>query len=227
MFHAVWSANKLEAMVWDALVNVLRDPEQLFTRVKKHKGQLDAERVDASALLTEAERALTAVQKKRGRLLDLFLSESIDKATFETRDVPLKKEEARLTEERDQAKALVSAGAAESSRRTSVLKQCALILEGLDRLDDERKQQVIRGLVNWILVSDEGVEIHGILGEEILSGNRSQSHPIVLAAAYPAASRSSRGAAKRASSSRVATTGMAGQSWGRGAPPRKRTTGRS
>ena len=160
MFHAVWSANKLEAMVWDALVNVLRDPEQLFTRVKKHKGQLDAERVDASALLTEAERALTAVQKKRGRLLDLFLSESIDKATFETRDVPLKKEEARLTEERDQAKALVSAGAAESSRRTSVLKQCALILEGLDRLDDERKQQVIRGLVNWILVSDEGVEIH-------------------------------------------------------------------
>ena len=166
---------------------------------------------------------MNTVQKKRAKLLDLYLSDGIAKSVFETRDVPLKKEEDRLAQERDEAKALVDAGTAESSKRASVLKQCALILKGLDRLDQEHKQQVIRGLVDKILVSDKGLEIHGILHTEI----RPQSHPIVLAAAYPAASRSSRGAAKRASSSRVATTGMAGQSWGRGAPPRKRTTGRS
>jgi site-specific DNA recombinase len=222
-------ADRVEGQVWDAVVGILKDPETLFLNVKKRAGQLNAERVDAASILLQAEKDLAAVQKKRGKLLDLYLSDGIEKRVFETRDVPLKKEEDKLLKERDAAKALVAAGAAESSRRTSLLKQCKLILQGLDKLDDESKRVWLQQLVEKVLVSEKGLEIHGVFfdGAAIDGEKRPQSDPIVLAAAYPAASRSSRGAAKRASSCTVATTGMAGQSWGRGAPPRKRTTGRS
>jgi len=206
---------------------VLRDPDQLFSAVKRQKGALDAERIDASTTLANVQRDLTTVQRKRGKLLDLYLSDGIEKALFESRDTPLRREEERLVTEVERAQALVNQGTAESTRRASVLRYCELVRSGLDRIDDAGRQRLLRLLVDKVLVSDNGLEVHGILPTETQDGNRPESHPIVVAAAYPALARSRMGAANRASSSSVATTGTGGHPGGRAPPPRNATTGRS
>jgi hypothetical protein len=115
---------------------VLRDPDELLVTVKSKRAALDAKRVDASTEVAECRRRLERVRREHDRLLDLYQSGHVDKATYVSRAAPLRQAIETLTAQIAQAEVQLAQGTAEVDRHAAALAYCKLIRTGLDRLDD-------------------------------------------------------------------------------------------
>jgi site-specific DNA recombinase len=156
-------AEVLEPLVWTSVARLLRDERALLAAVSAHGSDLDTERDGTADELTTLRKELAAVQAKRQRLLDAYVDGAVPKADFAVRRKPLEAAEDRLTREIAELEALRVHQDAEARRRDSVLAQVALLRRGLDRLDTAGRQQVLRLLVERVIVGAEGVVIEGLL----------------------------------------------------------------
>jgi hypothetical protein len=140
--------------VWDAIAEVIRNPDVLDETAKR--SNRNAKQVTVQAELREAERLSKDVSKSRHRLIDLFVAGRTSQADFDTREKPLAQEETRLKSEVECLTALVTSGVEESLRRAAAAKYCKLIVNGLDRLDEAQRQALLRRLNVKVTVTPTG-----------------------------------------------------------------------
>jgi site-specific DNA recombinase len=159
----VRSALVLEDEVWRAITAGLRDPQRLLGTVTSKKLALHATRIDHQAEAADLRQRLTRVERHRARLVDLYTSEAVDKATFTTKDAPLRHEAETLTTQLATAEAQLTQGTADVQRHDAALRYARLARAGLDRADDAAKQRLLRLLVDRVVVHATRLDIHGIL----------------------------------------------------------------
>jgi site-specific DNA recombinase len=151
----------LDDLVWSTIVGFLKDPNRLLAKMEATGFALDTDRADAAFIKADLERQLVKVQSQRSRLLDLYLSESITKALWETKDAPLKQEEQRLQTALHQATSQHAQVVADSSRHREAVAYCKLIAKGVDHLDEAGRRQLLQRLVDRVLVAPDRIEIQG------------------------------------------------------------------
>jgi site-specific DNA recombinase len=156
-------ADLIEPLVWTSVARLLRDERALLAAVRAHGSDLDMERDGTADELTTLRKELAAVQAKNKRLVDLRVDGKVTRADFDERRKPLEADESRLRREIAELEALRVHQDAEARRRDSALAQVALLRRGLDRLDTAGRQQVLRLLVERVIVRDDGVVIEGLL----------------------------------------------------------------
>jgi site-specific DNA recombinase len=151
-------AAQLDDLVWAALCAVLQHPEAIT-------GAL--ERAQSGAWVPDQlRRRLTALRgiqagadRPRARLLDAYLAEIIDLATFERKARALhEREEEFAARERElvaQGRRLVEVGT--MARTMTAL--CERLSEGLERASVERRRLVVDLLIDRVVVTDGAVEI--------------------------------------------------------------------
>jgi len=155
-------AAQLEALVWDRLVAVIRNPDAMTSTAKATKLGIDARRGDAQTEHGELARALAKVTKARERLLDLYQDGELDKADLARRQRPLKAEIERLTAAVAEAEGRMVAGAAAADRHAALVKFCRLLERGIDRMDPAQRQTTVRNLLRKVTVHADRVEVEGV-----------------------------------------------------------------
>jgi site-specific DNA recombinase len=158
-------AERLEALVWGSVVKVLSDPEVLLHKMKEHRQALDSRRVDAQSETQALRERLTRVERQLKRLLDAYLDEQLSKGLFDEKRRDLEAQKATLTEKLTAAEATAATGTAQARQREAVLLQCKLALRGLERLDDQGRQRLLRLLVTQVMVHPGRLEVQGFLGQ--------------------------------------------------------------
>jgi site-specific DNA recombinase len=156
-------ADVIEPLVWESVTRLLRDEHALLAAVREQGRDVAAERGGTADELSALRRELAAVQMKSQRLLDVFLDGVVPEAEFHDRRKPLAADESRLTREIAELEALLAHQDAEARRRDSALAQVALLRRGLDRLDTAGRQQLLRLLVERVVVRDDDLVIEGPL----------------------------------------------------------------
>jgi site-specific DNA recombinase len=155
----------LEEAVWMAVANLLRNPTTLLVRVKAEKGALDSRRVAARSDADTLRRDLDKVDRQLARLVDLYVGGGTSKAMYDEKKRILDSQREELAQQLHAAEALTASGDAEEHQRRDAVAYCKLIARGIDRLDQEGRQRLLRKLVTRVVVEQRKLKIHGLLGQ--------------------------------------------------------------
>ena len=155
-------AGQLDELVWADLCAVLEQPQLVAQALQRaHSGAwVPGELRRRQATLRQVR---AGVARQRQRLLDAYLAEVIDLATFQRQDRTLAGQEADLLareqEVAAQGERLVQVSAIAQSM-TQVLEQ---LRGGLDQASFEQRRQLVELLIDRVVVTDGQVEIRYVI----------------------------------------------------------------
>jgi hypothetical protein len=159
------SAGWIEPFVWDTLVAILHDRGLLDAKLEAHRTRVGAREVEFRSAAEQLRRELGELDRKQQRLLDLYLD---DTGALTTPAVRARLEEfgrrrAALDERLAAAERQATAHHAQEAQQDAIRRFCTVALRGLARLTTEERQQLLRALVDEVVVRDGEIEIQGVL----------------------------------------------------------------
>jgi site-specific DNA recombinase len=152
----------LDALVWQDLCVVLREPT-LITH--------ELEQARAGEWLPQALRArqktvndaLAQLERQQARLLDLYLSDVIERAVFERKHHDLSAQQEGLRQQQRQLAAQAQQHLDVVKLTDSITAFCTRLQATLDQLDFAQQRQLVELLIDCVIVSDEQVEIRYVI----------------------------------------------------------------
>jgi site-specific DNA recombinase len=156
-------ADRLEAQVWERVTSLLRDPVLLEQELARRREAGSPTREGIESELRQAKERLAAIPAEMDRLVEGYGKGLIPDELMQARMTALQNEKNGLSERVDalerellrlDADARAEAGALEFARR---------VAEGIDALDDEGRQKLLRLVVREIVVYRERIVIRTVL----------------------------------------------------------------
>lgn len=149
----------IEPLVWDALAELLRDPQQIVTAWEAEAMTQDVA-PDELSRLQSRERKL---DRQWVRLLDAFQDGLIDKEELSERKQRVEQERLMITERIEQIRRQEN----QQSVKAQIIDEfgafCATAQKALENPTPEVKQEVLRLLVDQIIVEDDAITIRHII----------------------------------------------------------------
>ena len=154
-------AEALDALVWDQLRQALLRPQILV----KGQATLGARTQQPDDELLRAqrerlERRLQGTETERRRLVDLYQMQAIDLAEFQTRQQEVTSRHRKFEQEREALLAQHQELAVNNRLAAKVDSFARRIRKGIDALDFEQRQKLVRLLVEQVRVTGPSVQIH-------------------------------------------------------------------
>jgi site-specific DNA recombinase len=153
-------AEVLDALVWDQLREALLRPQMLV----KGQAALGARTQPDDELLKaqreRLERRLQGTETERRRLVDLYQMQAIDLAEFQTRQHEVTSRHRQFEQERHALQAQHQELTVSNRLAAKVDSFARRIRTGIDALDFEQRQKLVRLLVEQVRVTGPIVQIH-------------------------------------------------------------------
>jgi site-specific DNA recombinase len=160
---ATLSAEPVEQQLWHAIERALKNPDLLMGKVKRHRAALEVRGVEVRSEVDDLTRQLAELEQAKERLLDLILDGKVEKPIYMKREAELEQRGVALRERLAKAQAQVTDTEAQMARQDAVRRFCRIARRGLERLDQERRRQLLRMLVDKVIVRGGTLEVHGVL----------------------------------------------------------------
>ena len=154
-------AEGLDALVWEQLSQALLRPELLLKgeAILKARGpQPDDDLLTIQ--LERLDRRLQQVEGERRRVVDLYQMEAIAAEEFRARHQEVVSRQRKLQQERDELVKQRKELAAHNRLAGKVDAFAGRIRQGIENLDFEQRQRLVRLLVDEVRVTGSKVEIH-------------------------------------------------------------------
>ena len=154
-------AEELDALVWEHLSQALLRPDLLLKgeAVLKTRTPQPADEL-LTIQLERLDRRLQQTEGERRRIADLYQMEAIDPAEFRVRHQEVVSRQRRLQQERDELVSQRQQLAAHNRLSGKVDAFAARVRQGIESLDFEQRQRLVRLLVEEVRVTGSKVEIH-------------------------------------------------------------------
>jgi hypothetical protein len=157
------AAEPLEALVWETVESIVRNPAVLAERMEAYRARLGVREIEVLSEVEHLRRQLAAVRAQEQKLLDLYLVGSAPLPSVAERLQGLA--EARETAEARiaQSEGRVVRQRAVSEQRETLERFCAAAARGLEVLNDEGRRDLLRSLVDEVSVTGDVLELRGVL----------------------------------------------------------------
>nr|AJG38137.1 putative invertase [bacterium enrichment culture clone fosmid MGS-K1] len=155
-------ADPVENAVWDAVTGALKRPEVLMEeyrrRIKDHEASdtLDSER-------KQIEIALKQVKKKQDRITDAYMNEALEIGDYKGKMDELRQRKSQLEAQLANLDKRATQQLQEKEALSHLQSFCETVSQGLDNLSFEEKQQLLRLVVERIVVNSGTVHIEAII----------------------------------------------------------------
>jgi site-specific DNA recombinase len=149
----------LEPIVWEAIANLLQNPDQIAVAWEAETTQHDAT-PDELGRLQARQRKL---EQQWVRLLDAFQDGLLDKGELGQRKQKLDKDRQNIVARIGQMQRQQEQHSAKAEIMTQFAEFCATAQKALENPTSEVKQEVLRLLVESIVIEDETVTIKHII----------------------------------------------------------------
>ena len=157
------AAARIDAFVWDTIIAILKEPGLLAEKLEAHRTSLGVRQIEVVSEAEYLARRLVEVERQEERLLDAYLDDNLPKALLRKRLGELQGRKAELEAHLAQARRRAAKHEAEAAHQDAVERYCQVALRGLERLTPDGRHQLLRSLVDQIVVRPDPLEIHGIL----------------------------------------------------------------
>ncbi len=165
-----------EPLVWQAIADLLADPQLILNYYLASQDKRDARPHELKRVCQE----LSQIESHKQRLLDVYLAEAIQLDEFETRRQLLDQQGQALAQRRADLEQLAHQQARQDTLTVNVSQFCDNITSMLQSPTPQEKQEVLRLVVDHILVEKEQLTIKHVIplsGDRRLYTQRSASVP--------------------------------------------------
>jgi site-specific DNA recombinase len=163
------SLRRLETAVWDEVVRQLSDEGEFRRRIEEiaeanRRGRRDAE--TELEVITNLELGL---KTETDKLLDLHLSDIIDKATLQERMAVIREKQAALTRSKAEVSARLTQWDLGPSSEEAIKQFCEIIRNGMPNATFEEKRALLEGMDVTLHLDGNRVTIVGLITEATLT----------------------------------------------------------
>ncbi len=153
--------DKLEPVIWETISRLLSQPQLIIEQIK-NRSQANP----GAYLKASLERVCQALERKRveaDRMLDAYKIGVMDLQTLKRKMDEVKREEAKLTEEKFRLEGELRRGEVQKLNEGKLYEFCQNLPTTLANLTFEDKRQILREVVDKVIVDEDEVTIHGII----------------------------------------------------------------
>src|SRR5215472_14832037 len=154
-------AEELDSLVWDQLRRALLQPDPLLkgqAALGARRGRPDDDLL--SAQLERLDRRLQQTEAERRRVADLYQMQAIELPEFQTRHREVVDRHRQLEQEREALVRQRQELAVNNRLARRVESFASRVRQGIDALDFEQRQRLVRLLVEEVRVTGPSVQIH-------------------------------------------------------------------
>ncbi len=160
----MWPADDLEATIWEAATAILKDPESVTRQLEVYRAKLGVRDVEVKSEATHIERQLIEVRRQERKLLDLYLGDDESPEIIRSKLDDLQCRREILTVRGEEIRVALARQEASTTHQDAVKAYCQTVFRGLGALAPEGRLQLLRTLVDKIVMAKDGaVEFHGLL----------------------------------------------------------------
>lgn len=154
-------ADRLETVVWDTISHLLSQPRLIIEQVR-NQGQ-DPTDAYLEANLDRVSQVLERKEIEADRMLDAYKIGAIDLPTLKRKMDAIKSEKARLSEEQARLEGELRKCEAQELNDEKLHQFCQSLPTTLTTLDFGDKRQILREVVDRIVVAGDELSIYGII----------------------------------------------------------------
>ena len=157
------SANILEPIVWESIVEFVNNPKIILDQLKK-RGQKQAKRVfNLDAQIIQLEQALKKFKVEEDRLIKAYAAGILTLEQLKKQNQDLQDKKEQLNTEKAKLLAFKSNKQLDHKGVKNVKMYLRNFKRALDRFDFEKKQRFLRLLLNEIIINERQLLIRGEL----------------------------------------------------------------
>ncbi len=159
-----WTANRLEAIIWETVTTILRDPDLLESKIETYRTTVGVRDIEIRSAATHVARQISALDRQEQKLLDLYLGEELeDSSVVRAKVAEIAARRQALKARADGLRVRITQDEAAASRRASVKAYCEAAVKGLEALTPQGRRQLLMALVDRVVISPGRLELHGVL----------------------------------------------------------------
>jgi site-specific DNA recombinase len=152
----------LDEAVWQDLCTILTDPQHLGAALARaHSGNWLPQELQARQMTIQ--QALNQVERQQTRLLEAYLAEVIELATFERSRTSLQRQQESLQVQRRELAAIAEQHIELSALADSIEQFCAQVRLGLAEASFTQRRALVELLIDRVVVTNSEVEIHYVI----------------------------------------------------------------
>jgi site-specific DNA recombinase len=153
---------QLDALVWDDLAALVRQPEQITAALQRaHGGQWLPQEIQARQATVRG--AIGQVDRQQQRLLDAYLGGIVELAEFERKRRELDQHRTSLVAQQQQLAATAQQHLDLAAIAASIERFCARVQAGLAAASFEQKRTLVELLIDRVIVTGEDIEIRYVV----------------------------------------------------------------
>jgi site-specific DNA recombinase len=158
-----WTAERLEAIIWETVTGILRDPDLLESKLEAYRAKVGVRDVEIRSASAHVARQIATLDRQERKLLDLYLEEEVASPAVRVKVAEIAARRQALKARADGLRVRIGEEEAAASRRDSVKTYCNTAVKGLGALTQEGRRQLVLALVDRVVVSRDRLEVHGLL----------------------------------------------------------------
>ena len=152
----------LDEVVWQDLCTILTDPQHLGTALARAQSG-DWLPQELQARQSTIQQAIKQVERQQRRLLDAYLAEVIELATFERSRISLQRQQESLEVQQRERAAIAERHIELSAIADSIDQFCAQVRTGLEAASFAQRRALVELLIDRVVVTNSEVEIHYVI----------------------------------------------------------------
>jgi site-specific DNA recombinase len=163
------SQSRIENAVWDEVVLQLSDEKVLRRKLEEREAELQRGRKDDEAELEILINLELGLKREADTLLDLHMSDVIDRETLQERMSVIREKQANITRSKAEVTAHLIKCEQGPSSREAIAEMCALAREGLPNLSLEGQRRFLEGMDAHLKLDGKRLTITGLVTERTLT----------------------------------------------------------
>ena len=149
-------ADKIEAVVWDAVSEALQQPDLVIEEIKKSHETVNENASKLESEIRDIEQSLMSLKDSRDKLLDAYAESIINKDELKQQMEKSREREAFLSGERRKLIEQLSHVMSAKEIKRNIYHYCNQIKPRVNSLSFQEKRQVLQLLVRRIILEDDG-----------------------------------------------------------------------
>jgi len=150
--------NRILPAVWNNLKSLLTNPAKIMENLQEYRDR-DSKKKIFEEELERVNKSLTSCQRKREKILNLYLEDLIDEKTYKEKLEKFKKEEMVYQREGERLSQLLLSEEERKMREMSIKELYDILRDNIENATYEIKCQIIKRLVEKITIVGNSLEI--------------------------------------------------------------------
>lgn len=151
-------ASKLDSLVWQTVSETLRNPDLILEEIRKSQEEAK-NRNSAVEMLSRLNADAERLENRKQKVIRAYSEDLLNMEELKTAMKEIRNEEAKLAREKERLKSQIASAKDKTLKAENLKKICSMVSENMQNISFEKRQKVLRLLIEEIVLKNGNLSI--------------------------------------------------------------------